>query len=192
MGRLIHVEINFLKQCRCTALRAGMPICSGRVRYGSGIINSDDVSIINWREQAGELQEGRGRDGAINSALPPPTSLSTAEAKIEPISHLNLRPASERRALLSQAFVRTARSSCGKRCCCRAGPFSIISTPRVRSRSGVESKEERGRAREADRKQTIRRTHERSTCPFYRLWERKVDKTIRSHGNFTWRKRLWK
>ena len=77
-----------------------MPICRGRdggVRYGSGIINSDDVSIINWREQASKRGEGRGRDGAINSALPPPTSLSAAEAKIEPISHLNLRPpASER------------------------------------------------------------------------------------------------
>ena len=104
MDRLIHIEINFLKQVRYTAIRAGMPICSGRdggVRYGSGIINSDDVSIINWREQASELQEGRGRDGAINSALPPPTSLSAAEAKIEPISHLNLRPpASERRGEL--------------------------------------------------------------------------------------------
>ena len=55
--------------------------------------------------------------------------------------------------------MRTARSSCGKRCC-RASPFSIISTPRVRL-SGLSWAE----TREADRKQTIRRTHERSALP---------------------------
>ena len=128
MGRLIHVEINFLQQVRCTAIRAGMPICRGRdggVRYGSGIINSDDVSIINWREQAREGGREGGREGqsiprcrrARAGAGARSPAHSAAKAKIEPISHLNLRPPPpphemerERRALSYKA-----RLSCGRR-----------------------------------------------------------------------------
>ena len=84
----------------------------GGVRYGSGIINSDDVSIINWREQARDWGEGGGNQfrAAAGRGRSPPHS---AEAKIEPISHLNLRPHEMERERSELCYK--ARLSCGRR-----------------------------------------------------------------------------